>query len=250
MSYITAAMRGGMRRMLALAGLAGVGLAAAPARAIETNAPPPQLPPPPPPPVGQQPPPSAPPPTKGGAAKPPPSSGPTRVTTSPSSTSSATVSTSDEGSSGGALDTRIALAGMIGVSTDYLDFGLGLRGGKTFDNHLYIGGSLLYHFVGNGGFYNGSGSVFYLGPEGGYDFDLKPVVLRAYMGLGPAFFSYSACVGNVCASGSDTRFVVWPGASVLWSIPDSPWFIGGDVRFVSVPGGPAVGFFFMGGIHF
>lgn len=139
---------------------------------------------------------------------------------------------------------------MLGVSTDYLNFGMGLRGGKTWDDHLYIGGSLLYHFVGTGGYYGGSASVVYFGPEGGYDFDLKAVVLRAYMGLGPAFFSYSNCVGNFCASGSDTRFVVWPGASVLWSIPNSMWFIGGDIRFVSVPGGPAVGFFFTGGIHF
>jgi hypothetical protein len=198
------------------------------------------------------------PPPKGGATTKPAQqqqqSGPTRVmpaSTSSGSSSSASVSTTDEGSSsGGALDTRIALAGMLGVSTDYLNFGMGLRGGKTWDNHLYIGGSLLYHFVGTGGYYGGSASVVYFGPEGGYDFDLKPVVLRAYMGLGPAFFSYSTCVLNVCASGSDTRFVVWPGASVLWSIPDSPWFIGGDIRFVSVPGGPAVGFFFTGGIHF
>jgi hypothetical protein len=167
---------------------------------------------------------------------------PASSSTSSSSSSPSVTTSDDSGPSGGALDTRWALAGMIGVSTNYLDFGMGLRGGKTFDNHLYIGGSMLYHFVGAGGYYGGQASVFYIGPEGGYDFDLKAVVLRAYMGLGPAFFNAGPF--------SDTRFVVWPGASVLWSIPDSAWFIGGDVRFVSVPGGPAVGFFFTGGIHF
>ena len=248
MSYTTAAMLSWARGLFGTAAFASMTLLATPALAIETGTPP-QLPPPPPPPppVGQSPPP-APPPRGAAPTKPAQTTGaPTRVMPASSTTSTSSVSTSDEGPSGGALDTRWALAGMIGVSTDYLNFGIGLRGGKTFDNHLYIGASMLYHFVGSGGYYGGgSASVFYIGPEGGYDFDLKPVVLRAYMGLGPAFFNYS--VGPY--SGSDTRFVVWPGASVLWNIGDSPWFIGGDVRFVSVPGGPAVGFFFTGGIHF
>lgn len=141
---------------------------------------------------------------------------------------------------------------MLGVSTDYLNVGLGARGGKTFENHLYVGGSLLLHFAGSGfynGYYGGSATVFYLGPEGGYDFDLHAVVLRAYLGLGPAFFSYSVNTPTGSYSGSDTRFVVWPGASVMWSPKGSPWFVGGDIRFVSVPGGPAVGFFAFGGIH-
>ncbi len=146
---------------------------------------------------------------------------------------------------------------MLGVSTDCLGFGLGLRGGKTWDNHLYIGGSAVYHFAGCGyenvgtvvGNYSTSASAFYIGPEGGYDFDLKAVVLRAYMGLGMAFFNASVSGPGINQSYSSNQFVVWPGASVFWDIPSSPWFIGGDIRFVSVPAGPAVGFFFWGGIH-
>lgn len=148
---------------------------------------------------------------------------------------------------------------MLGFSTDCMGFGLGLRGGKTLENHLYIGGSLLYHFTScglNGGTtiagqtYSTSGNVFYLGPEVGYDFDLAPVVLRAYMGLGPWFLNWSESGPGVNVSGSQSQFVVWPGVSVFWNIPSSPWFIGGDVRFVSAPNGPAVGFFFTGGLHF
>jgi hypothetical protein len=144
---------------------------------------------------------------------------------------------------------------MLGVSTDCLGFGLGARGGKTLENHIYIGGSFVYHFAGCGygnvNYANSSvsASAFYLGPEGGYDFDLKAVVLRAYLGLGIAFLnaSYNGPAGN--QSFSTNQFVVWPGASVLWDVPGSAWFIGGDIRFVSVPAGPAVGFFFTGGIH-
>jgi hypothetical protein len=165
---------------------------------------------------------------------------------------------SGDSSTGGALDTRWALAGMLGVSTDCLGFGLGVRGGKTLDNHLYIGGSLVYHFmscgVGNYATYGGnvsvSASTFYLGPEAGYDFDLKAVVLRAYMGIGPAFYNGTVNYPGGSASSSTNEIVVWPGASVFWDVPDSPWFIGGDIRFVSVWNGPAVGFFFTGGLHF
>ncbi len=158
----------------------------------------------------------------------------------------------------GALDTRWALGAMLGLSTDYLNFGLGVRGGKTFGSHIYLGGSLLFHFAGDTyagyagplGNYTSSASVLYGGPEGGYDFDLKAVVLRAYVGVGPAFFSWTVNTPGASSSGTNTRIVFWPGATVVYDFADSPFFIAGDVRFVSVPGGPAVGFFAFGGIHF
>lgn len=159
----------------------------------------------------------------------------------------------------GALDTRWALGAMLGVSTDYLNFGLGLRGGKTLDNHIYVGGSFLYHFAGDtfsgysgalGNNVSSSASVVYFGPEGGYDIDLKAVVLRPYIGLGPAFFAWSVTGAGATTTGANTRFVVWPGATVIYDFPDTRFFIAGDIRFVSVPGGPAVGFFAFGGIHF
>lgn len=238
-----------------LAVATAVMLGAGPALAIETG--PPQLPPPPPPPISQS---QSAPAGGGGSTTTPPKSSAAPAHTAPASSSassSSVVQTSGDSSSSGALDTRWALAGMLGVSTDCLGFGLGLRGGKTLDNHLYIGGSLVYHFMSCGNYaygnaytgYSVSASTFYFGPEVGYDFDLKAVVLRAYMGLGPAFYNGSATGPGFNVSASQSEFVVWPGASVLWDIPSSPWFIGGDVRFVSVWNGPAVGFFFTGGIH-
>jgi hypothetical protein len=162
------------------------------------------------------------------------------------------------GDSAGALDTRWALGAMLGISTDYLNFGFGARGGKTFGNHIYVGGSLLFHIAGDTysgyagpiGNYTSSATVLYFGPEAGYDFDLKAVVLRAYVGVGPAFFHWSVNGSGTTASGNDTRVVFWPGATVIYDLPSSIFFVGGDIRFVSVPGGPAVGFFAFGGIHF
>lgn len=201
----------------------------------------------------QLPPPPAPPPGKAQAA-PKPKAQPAPAATT--STGAADAAAPEE--SAGALDTRWALGAMVGLSTDYLNFGLGVRGGKTFGSGIYVGGSAVFHFAGDTyaayagpvGNYTSSASVVYFGPEGGYDFDLKAVVLRAYVGLGLAFFNWSVNGGGTTASGSMTRFVVWPGASVLYDFAGSPFFIGGDIRFVSVPGGPAVGFFAFGGVHF
>jgi hypothetical protein len=226
---------------IAWAAFAASSLFALPALAADQYTPS-QLPPPPPPPPGKTQP------------APKPKAEPAPAT---SSATSAPAETGASAESGGALDTRWAIGAMLGFSTDYLNFGLGARGGKTLANHIYIGGSLVFHFAGDSyagyagpaGNYTTSASVFYFGPEGGYDFDLKAVVLRAYIGLGLAFLSWSVNVPGNTVTGSDTRFVVWPGASVIYSFSDSPFFIGGDVRFVSLPGGPAVGFFAFGGIH-
>jgi hypothetical protein len=83
-----------------------------------------------------------------------------------------------------ALDTRWFIAPLLGFASENLSFGIGVRGGKTLDNHIYIGGTFVYQ-TGDSGSYSASvttpGGVvgasgswsyngFYVGPEGGYDF--------------------------------------------------------------------------------
>jgi hypothetical protein len=172
---------------------------------------------------------------------------------------------SDTGATAGphALDTRWFVAPMLGYASDYLDFGIGIRGGKTLDNHVYVGGTFLYQ-VGEGGSYSATvtgptgpmstsvswgSSGFYLGPEGGYDFDLKYVVLRPYLGIG--LFSWTASASGPAGGGSATKtqFVVWPGCSVIYDVRGTNFFVGGDVRLVSVPG-TSFGFYALGGVHF
>jgi hypothetical protein len=126
---------------------------------------------------------------------------------------------------------RWFVAPMIGVLSDDYGFGLGVRGGKTLDNHIYIGGTFVDQ-LGTYGF-----NSLYLGPEGGYDFDLRYVVVRPYLGLG----LFSDQVGS--------QFVVWPGCTVIWNIPSSDFFLAGDLRLVSAPLTP-VGAYFMAGLHF
>jgi hypothetical protein len=206
---------------------------ATPCLAIETGSPggPPSLPPPPPPPL------TAAPPGSGGVApaRPKPAASGS-VSTSTSTTSSTSTSAppaaSDTGSGGPhALDTRWFIAPVVGFLSDNYGLGLGVRGGKTLDNHIYIGGTFIDHF-GTDGF-----NSLYVGPEGGYDFDLRYVVVRPYLGLG--LFSDTG----------GSQFVVWPGCSVLWDIPGSNFFLVGDLRLVSAPLTP-VGVYFMAGMHF
>jgi hypothetical protein len=136
---------------------------------------------------------------------------------------------------------------MLGFATHYGDFGAGLRGGKTLDNHLYVGGTFLYQVGESWGPW--SSSSFYVGPEAGYDFDLRVVVVRPYMGLG--LFTWTASTIGPAAGGStsSTQVVAWPGCSVLWNVPGSDFFLGGDVRVVTVPGA-SLGVYALAGIHF
>jgi len=153
------------------------------------------------------------------------------------STSTADSGTSDSGAH--ALDTRWFIAPLLGFASDGLTLGIGVRGGKTLDNHLYLGGTFIFQT----GEY--SVSAFYLGPEAGYDFDLSYVVVRPYVGLG----LFSASGGGAFAGDSSSRFVIWPGCAVIWNVPNSNYFIGGDARLISLPE-VAFALYAMGGIHF
>jgi hypothetical protein len=161
-----------------------------------------------------------------------------------------------------AVDTRFALAAGLGYSSDNLNLGLSARAGKTLPNHVYLGGQLVYNFGGTVAQAAGAGysaqasySAFYIGPEAGYDFVLAPVVVRPYAGLGIAWLTVSASssgpsgTATASASATDTKLVVWPGATVLYAFDQSPWYLAGDVRFVSVPDGPAFGVFAAAGMH-
>jgi hypothetical protein len=196
-------------------------------------------------------PPSSPPPPSLSPAAPPP--GATRV--EPAKPAEAQVEP---------VDPRFALTAELGYSSNDLDIGLGIHAGKKFFPsipRLYIGGAFVYHLghtissAQTAGYSSqASFSAFYAGPEGGYEFTFSPVLVRIYAGLGMAWLMTSATASgpgapSASASSTQSQFVVWPGATAIYSIPDSAFYVGGDLRFVSVPGGPAVGFFASGGMH-
>jgi hypothetical protein len=162
-------------------------------------------------------------------------------------------------SSAPARDQGIPIMAALGYSSNDLAVGLGVRGGKTLANRIYVGGAVVYHFGHDvassqvGGYTaNASLSAFYIGPEVGYDFDFAPVTIRAYSGLGIVWLNASATtsgpgIPTVSSSSSANKFVLWPGATVLYPLTDSSWFLGGDLRFLTIPDGPAVQLFALAG---
>lgn len=151
----------------------------------------------------------------------------------------------------------VILGAMLGFGTLNLNFGIGLRGGTYVADRVYVGGSFVYH-VGQtisttvaGVTSNASYSAFYVGPEGGYDFDITPqFVIRPYGGIGLASFSSSASGGAGVVGGNNTQAAFWPSCAAFYAIPNSNFTVGGDTRFLFIPGGPAFELFASGGAVF
>jgi hypothetical protein len=93
-------------------------------------------------------------------------------------------------------------------------FGLGARAGVTLPASLYLGGSLDLFFGetidGPGG--DVSASIFQVMGNVGYDLSLGPLVLRPFLGAGLASVSGEICAGSLCASDSEGKFALAPGA--------------------------------------
>ena len=131
--------------------------------------------------------------------------------------------------------------------------GLGARGGYTLPMNVYLGGTFVYHLGKSEG--DATANIYYLGVEGGYDIAAGPVIVRPYLGLGPAIVHVSlptVCIGAgfgcVGGSASDTRFGFWPGVTVLYPIDN--FFVGGDARFLVVSDSSAFSLFATGGMTF
>jgi hypothetical protein len=154
------------------------------------------------------------------------------------------------------LDTRPSIDAMLGIGSEHLSLGLGLRGGKTFHNRFYVGGLGVYHIGSRSGYsgpYGGSSSsasAFYLGPEVGYAFQVPPFILRPYLGIGVASVRASAMSGGVTVNASTTELGLWPGLLGRYQLSNPAYFVGADFRIVTGPWGSSIGLFATGGMHF
>lgn len=129
----------------------------------------------------------------------------------------------------------ISLGAVVGTAGHSMGLGIGLRGGYTFPQHVYVGGVFAYHFGTSVG--GEKITFFYPGVEGGYDVKLGPALIRPFAGAGFVFANASGPV-----SGSSNSFTVWPGVALVGDIPKSPVFIGADVRLLvfTAGGDPAL----------
>jgi hypothetical protein len=134
-----------------------------------------------------------------------------------------------------------SLAGLVGYGFDDGsdgNVGLGLRGGHTLRQNVYLGGHFMYYFEKGWVPYQG-------GVEGGYDFQLEPVMIRPYVGVG---FAHSALAGSSRGI-SGTWLGFWFGGTVLFNLTEH-WFIGGDFKLSIFNGDVTPTPSFTGGLNF
>lgn len=157
-----------------------------------------------------------------------------------------------------AAQKRISVAPELGYATASLKLGLGIRGGYTMQNRIYVGGAFVYHFGASeegetlGGKVESSVSFFYTGAEVGYEIPAGPVLVRPYGGVGAMFATISMKGGGEATSDSSSSIAFWPGCTVTYRIPRSSFYVGGDTKLViATEGGDAsLGLFATGGMRF
>jgi hypothetical protein len=140
---------------------------------------------------------------------------------------------------------------LVGYGTDSYNLGFGARVSYTLPAvPVYIGGTFVYH-LGTSETIMGaeaSAHVMYFGAEAGYNVSAGPVVIRPYLGLGAGIASATASYAGISYSNSDTKFSVWPGATLL--VPLGPAFVGADVRYFVPSGSGSFGIFGTAGLKF
>jgi hypothetical protein len=152
----------------------------------------------------------------------------------------------------------ISVAPVLGYATTNLNLGVGVRGGYTLSNRVYIGGTFVFHLGSSdesespAGKLESSARFLYTGAEGGYDIPVGPVVIRPYGGLGMLVALVSLSAGGESKSDSSTSFALWPGCTVTYAIPRSSFYVGGDTKVVIATkgGDPSFGMFATGGMRF
>jgi hypothetical protein len=113
-----------------------------------------------------------------------------------------------------ASDSGVSVAALLGYSGNDLNMGVGARLGYTLPVvPVYLGGTFIYQLgqSQSGPGVDQSSHLYYFGAEGGYSISVDPVVIRPYIGLGPAIATSS--FGGV--SSSTSKFAFWPGVDVL-----------------------------------
>lgn len=100
--------------------------------------------------------------------------------------------------------------------------GLGVDGGITLPNAVYVGGNAEYFFgqTEEAAGVKESGNIWQIMAEGGYDFGFGPFVLRPKLGAGLARSGVELCLpGYGCAKDSSADFALAPGAKFMIMAP-------------------------------
>jgi hypothetical protein len=163
--------------------------------------------------------------------------------------------------SGATVHLGPSAAVLLGIATNNLNTGVGARIGYTLPNKIYVGGTLVYHFGSSSQMsgetltLKGSKTLVYFGAEGGYDIVAGPLIVRPYVGIGPAVLTVNASfcsAGQPCqdSGGGAVKFAAWVGGNVV--LPLRAFFVGADLRglIVSADNASAVAAFGTAGMVF
>ncbi|HEY8075401.1 MAG TPA: hypothetical protein VIF62_14855 [Labilithrix sp.] len=145
----------------------------------------------------------------------------------------------------------ISATGLVGYASEGLKFGVGARAGYTLPQHIYVGGTFVYHF--GEGNEVASVSAFYPAGEVGYDFRIGRATIRPYGGGGVLFVHASVDFMGQSQSATKSYGAVYPGLAAFYDIPDiDGFYVGGDARVLfNLDGGnPSVGVFANAGVRF
>ncbi|MBI2395950.1 MAG: hypothetical protein HYV09_40675 [Deltaproteobacteria bacterium] len=116
--------------------------------------------------------------------------------------------------------------------------GFGARLGYTLPSNIYLGGAFVYHVGTTEGPVQANAS--YGGGELGYDFIAGPAILRAYSGFGVVSANATVTIPPVGTNGaekmkaSESRFGIWPGASLVFPFENGSAFVGVDAKLLIV----------------
>ena len=139
------------------------------------------------------------------------------------------------------LDLATVSAGMR-YGSENLNFGVGVRGGYTLSQSIYIGGVFDYWFgeseeqtVPGAGTISAKASAWDAMGEVGYDFGVSPtVVIRPFGGIGIFHVDGEACAPMIgCVEASDSEAGGAIGGQVLVRI-DEGFHVGAEVRVLIV----------------
>ena len=115
--------------------------------------------------------------------------------------------------------------------------GVGVRAGYTLPMNLYLGATFIYHNGYTVPFFGGpTYRINPLGVESGYGFNMGPIVLRPFFGLGLGLYSaFTNSGGNPNNPSSGAKFALWPGVLALYNI-NNQIVVGADIRYTIVTG--------------
>lgn len=152
---------------------------------------------------------------------------------------------------------RVTLEPLIGYGTNNYNLGVGGRLGYTFAVPVYIGGSFMWY---SGDTRDGvlpgtetKNNFYYPSVEVGYDFGLgrrRNILVRPYAAGALLFERTELRVNDTHTSDTRNQFMLYPGLTARWRMPEGPLYVGADTRLLvpTLHGDPSYQIFFVTGL--